>query len=412
LGIDKSIMKKPLKILYFENAIGWSGAAICLKLIAEYLDKDKYYPIITTPHMDGNYSSYKHVAKWYYIPDKKIDKTRLTKNIDIFNNKIGLRNEKLSKRIASWFDYIFNLLPYLQKIFILARKEKIDLIHLNNEPVCNMAGVIIAKLFHIPCIAHVRGPVTWDSITARLLYKNVSYVITVADWVRQNVLNLGIDEEKVETINDGRNLEEFISPFDRESTRKSLGLHATDLSVGIVGIIIPWKGHKVFIDAAKIVGEKHPDCKMLIIGKSPAHYKEYENELKELVEKQNIKNVFFTGHRNEIQNVMRVLDIVVNASVEPDPYPNVVIEGMASGKAVIASQLGGPLEMIDNHKTGILIEPGNPVILASTISELLSDCDLRSSLGREARKVAFQKWSIENHVKQIEGVYERILGTI
>ena len=65
-------MAKVKKVLYLENGIGWSGATISLKLIVEYLDKEKYYPIITTPHKDSNYLSYKDFAMWQYIPDKKI----------------------------------------------------------------------------------------------------------------------------------------------------------------------------------------------------------------------------------------------------------------------------------------------------------------------------------------------------
>ncbi len=399
----------PRRILYLENGIGYGGAAICLKLIVTYLDKNKYYPIITTPHNDYNYIKYKANAEWYYIPDKKIDKRKIAKNIDNLFNILKIKNKKYPEFIASFFDYNFNLFAYILKLYFLTKKEKVDIIHLNNEPVCNMAGVIVAKFLKIPCISHVRGPVVWDSRTSRWLYKNVDYFITVSEWIKKNVMKIGVPEYKIQTILDGRKLDEFKKPFDIKQVRKSLGLSNGELSVGMVGRLNPWKGHKVFIDAAKIVEKRFPKCKMFIIGGSSDTYKSYESELKKIVAEKNIKNLSFTGQRNDIPDIMRTLDIIVHASIEPDPYPNVVLEGMAAGRPVIATNMGGPLEMVENYKTGILIHPNNPVILADKICELIENEELRTSLGNNAKKIALERYSIESHVRQIEEIYEKVL---
>jgi glycosyltransferase involved in cell wall biosynthesis len=388
-------MTEPRKILYLENAIGWGGAAICLKLIAASLDKRKYHPIITAPHNDAIYSSYGNVADWRYIPDKKINKNELAK--------------RTGDSVASAADYLFNVMPYVIRLLYLAKKERPDIIHLNNDPVCNLAGVLVARLLNIPCISHVRGSVTWDSWVTRWLYAHVDYIIPVAEWVKRNVINLGVPESKVKTISDGRILEEFAKPFNVGSTRDSLGLRSDQLSAGIVGLLIPWKGHKVFIEAAKIVAERYPDCALLIIGKAPESCEDYEQKLKRIVADNRLKNVAFAGHRDDIANVMRTLDIVVHASTEPDPYPNVVIEGMAAGRAVIASRLGGPVEMIADNENGVLINPGDPRLLADSICRLLENKELRLRLGREAKKSAFGKWSIENHIEKIQAVYEKVL---
>lgn len=403
-------MKYPIKILYLENAIGWGGAAICLKLIAKYLDKSKYYPIITTPYKDENYKGYKDVSEWRPIPgNRKINKKRTAQKISNIFNKVNIDDKRYSEFFASIVDYTLNVLPYIQKLYALAKKEKVDIIHLNNEPVCNMAGVIVAKILNIPCISHVRGPVTWDSRTSRWLYQNVTYYITVAEWIKKDVMKMGVPEYKIQTICDGRKLDEFEKSFNVEEVRKSLELKDGELSVGMVGRLNPWKGHRIFLDAAKIVERKVPDCKLFIVGGSSETYREYENELKKLVHEKNIKNVVFTGQRDDIPNVMRSLDLIVHASVNPDPYPNVVLEGMAAGKPVIATNMGGPVEMIENYKTGLLIPPNDSAILANRIIELLSNKELSSSIGDEAKRVAFERYSIENHVKQIEDVYEKVL---
>ncbi len=397
------------RILYLENCIGYGGAAICMKLLVANINRDKYYPIVVTSQNNKNYQSIKDVADWYYIRDKFIDRNYLKKILESFFLKLKIKG-RFVVVVNSVADYIINLFPYLLRLLFFVKRKKVDLIHLNNDPLSNMAGVIISKLLRIPCVCHVRDPVTWDSKTVRWLYNNVNHIITVAEWIRGKVIEFGVAEDTVLTINDGRVLEEFIKPFDAESTRNCIGLSEKQHSVGIVGLLIPWKGHRVFVDAAQIVRKKFPECKIFIIGNAPDNYKEYEEELKKIVVEKGIKDLVFTGHRDDIPSVMRTLDIIVHTSISPDPYPNVVIEAMAAGKPVIATNIGGPPEMIEDYKTGILVPPRDPVILAEKICELLTNQDLRISMGEEARKVAFKRNSIEAHVRQVENVYENIMN--
>jgi len=390
-------MSHPKRILYLENAIGWGGAAICLKLMAQHLDRSRYVPVITTPHSDANYAAYGDVAAWHHIPDRRFDKSLLVEKY------------RVPAKVASICNYAGNILPYAVQLVSLVKRERIDLIHLNNEPINNMAGVIAAKLCGIPCVSHVRGWVMWNSPMSRKLYGWVDQVITVADWVRESVLALGMPEERVQTINDGRILDEFLRPFDVGKTRESLGIKPGQVAVGMVGLLIPWKGHQVFLDAAEILQRTHPDCALLVVGDAPANCTEYGNGLLAQARERNLANVRFVGRRNDIPDVMRALDIVVHASIEPDPYPNVVIEGMAAGRPVIASRLGGPPEMMEHQVSGMLVEPGKPQVLADAISSLIDRPELRSSLGNKAIKTAFAKWSIESHICEVQKVYDEVL---
>jgi len=391
-------MSSPKKILYLENAIGWGGAAICLKLMAQHLDRAKYLPVVTTPHRDANYQSYGEVSSWHYIPDRVFDKAAL------------LQRYPVPAKLASLLNYALNVLPYTVRLLALAKRERVDLIHLNNEPINNMAGILVARLCGIPCVSHVRGWIMWNSPMSRRLYGLVDQVITVADWIKTSVLALGMPQERVQTINDGRILSQFLAPFDRQQTRGELGIQQGELAVGIVGLLIPWKGHQVFLDAAEMLRESHPECVMLVIGDAPNSCSAYGKELVEQVRQRKLANVRFTGRRSDIPDVMRSLDVVVHASVEPDPYPNVVIEGMAAGSPVIASRLGGPPEMIEHEKTGLLVQHGDPRVLAEVIGRLLDSAELRATLGGAAKKRAFEVWSIEEHMRQIEQVYDRLLG--
>ncbi len=397
------------RVLYLENCIGYGGAAICMKLLAANINREKYYPIVVTSQNNQDYQKISEFADWYYIRDKFVDRDILKKRLWYFFSKLSIKG-KFVEVLNSLADYILNFFPYLIRLLLFVKRKKVDLIHLNNDPLSNMAGVIVSRLLRIPCICHVRDPMTWDSKTIRRLYGSVDFIITVAEWLRGRVIKLGISENMVQTINDGRVLDEFIKPFDDEKIRKSIGLSESQLSLGIIGLLIPWKGHKVFVDAAQIVENRFPECKIFIVGGAPDNCKEYEEELKKMVVDKGIKNLVFTGHKDNIPKIMRVLDIIVHTSILPDPYPNVVIEAMASGKPIVATNIGGPLEMIENNKTGFLVAPNNPSILAEKICELINNRDLRLSMGEEAKKVAFKRNSIEAHVRKVEDVYEMIMN--
>jgi len=389
------------KVLFLENGIGWGGAAICLKLIVAHLQRDKFIPVIVSSNKSTEYADYGKICEWYWIPSRYFNKYAL---------KGYLRMEKQTSRIiVSLSDYLFNIAPHLFKLLKLTLKIKPDLIHLNNEPVCNLSGVLVAKWLKIPCISHVRGPVEWNSPITRWLYRQVDYFIAVSEWIKRDVLRIGIPAERVETLVDGRDLEEFRKEYEIHELRKEIGLKDGELAVGIVGRINPWKGHKIFINATALLEKELPNCRFYIVGGSAELFLDYEKRLKEYAGSLGLKRLVFTGQRPDVVRIMKVLDVVVHASEKPDPYPNVVLEAMACGKAVIATNIGGPPEMIEHQKTGILIPPSDPVILAEKIKSLLMDRDLRERLGAKAKEVAFSRYDIKTHTRRIEEIYERFL---
>lgn len=400
----------PKRVLYLENGIGYGGSAICLKLIVSHLDRSKYCPIIVTSRNEKDHSDFKNIAEWLYVPDRFIEREVIKRKVEDILFKIKILPRRSSEITSSAVDYFINFFPYLFRLLRLVKKNQVDLIHLNNEALCNMGGVIAANLLKIPSISHVRGP-TWDSRTSRFVYRNIDYFITVSEWIKKEVLKLNVPERKIKTIWDGRNLEEFNIQIDEAKIREEFGLQPKQHSVGMIGRLNPWKGHKVFIEASEKVLKQFPDCKIFIVGGAAQKHKQYEAEIKSIVyEKKLSENIIFTGQRKDIVEIMRVLDVIVHASTEPDPYPNVVIEAMLTGKPVVASNMGGPVEMIENYKTGILIPPKDPAILGEQICQLLENRKMRMALGSEAKKVAFERYSIENHVRRIEAIYEEVMN--
>lgn len=402
---------KTKRILYVDNSIGYGGSLICLKLLLANMNRERYYPIVVTSYADQNYKGLSDLCEWICIPNKVTAGETITRYAEKIPGLKRLGGKRMTQLTASIMDYVMNFSPYVIRLLAFANKKKVDLIHLNNEPVANMGGIIVAKILGLPCINHVRGaPLNWDSATARWLYKHLDHFIAVAEWVKRDVMAFDIPINRISTIWDGRELGAYEVKSDRATKRAELGMNTNQLSIGIVGRINPWKGHIVFIDAAEKVLKRFPDCRFFIIGGATEKFRDYEKELKSIVSAQGLEaSILFTGQRSDVPEIMDALDIVVHTTLEADPYPGVVIEGMLVGKPVIATNIGGPSEAIEDYKTGILVPPKKPEVLAEKICELLLNTELRLSLGKEARKVASERYSIDNHVRQIEGIYEKVL---
>jgi glycosyltransferase involved in cell wall biosynthesis len=133
-------------------------------------------------------------------------------------------------------------------------------------------------------------------------------------------------------------------------------------------------------------------CRFLVVGSSsfglePA----YAQELRQFAKDAGMEDrVMFLGQRSDMNDLLNACDVVVHASVEPEPWGLVVAEAMAAGRAVVAAAAGGPLEMIEDGRTGLLVPPGDAEALAAAMAALLRQPERRRALGEAARLHAAQ----------------------
>jgi glycosyltransferase involved in cell wall biosynthesis len=158
------------------------------------------------------------------------------------------------------------------------------------------------------------------------------------------------------------------------------------LRIGIVGRLAPWKGHDVLFRAVAAAFEPG-QAQVRVIGSALFGENACAAGLHRLVEQLGIaRDVVWRGFQDDVAAELAELDVLVHASTVPEPFGSVIVEGMAAGLPVVAAAAGGPLEIVDHGRNGLLVPPGDPEALADGLRGLAADADLRRRLGAAGRE--------------------------
>lgn len=181
------------------------------------------------------------------------------------------------------------------------------------------------------------------------------------------------------------------------------------LRVGIVGRLAYWKGQHVFLESFARAFPDGPEA-AVVVGAALFDEGDYEIELQKLVSRLGVEGrVEFTGFVDDVAPELARLDIVVHASLSPEPFGLVVVEAMAMGLPVVVANAGGPAETIRDGVDGLLYPPGDVCALAGTLRRLAEDAGLRQRLGEAARERA-RDFTPEVVAKDVMRVYRDLLG--
>lgn len=306
----------------------------------------------------------------------------------------------------------FNVLRFLSsviKLSLLIKREKISLIH------CDAAASretfysgIVAQILRIPFIWHVRVAESAGWID-KLLSAMAKKIIVNSNAVGRRFPWIDKPYSKVIAIYNGVNLAEFSSRVNVNKIRDEFAISERDTLVGVVGQLIPWKGHMYFLESAKEVAERISSAKFMIVGDEIPKGSGYRKKLEEFTFELGIRDkVIFTGFRKDIPDILSAFDIFVLPSLG-EPFGRVIIEAMAMAKPVIATNAGGVPEIIVDGKTGILVPPEDPRAMTEAIIELLKDRDKAKKLGENGRKRVEEVFTIQEHVIKVQQLYLELL---
>lgn len=373
-------------ILFVTHASEIGGAERSLLDLVTRLNKKRYHPVVVVP--DGN-------ILYQYLTESKIE-TRV----------VPLLWLKKTRNLFKLCSYLRSFIVSSFKIFEIVRRENIKILHTNSISAQIYAG-LVGKISGKPVIWHVRDmlDLSWHN---RLLIKFCSHlaaeIVCISNAVRNHLAAVGIDLKKCRIVYNGIDLTQF------RRRRNSKTFNKTNvLQVGIVGRLLPWKGHDQFLEAAKIVSDQYAALEFYIIGDTFSGEDSYKKKLETRVRDLDMEKIVnFTGFHEDVSAWYENLDIIIAPSVKPEPFGRVIIEAMAFSKPVIATNLGGPAEIVLDSETGYLIDPSSPTQIADRIIHLIRNEKLRNRFGQSGLKRVRDYFTIERCVIQIEQIYDRL----
>ncbi len=402
--------KATANILYLDNSFTFGGAINSLLYLLRALDKSRFTPVLVTAQSEDFLRQNFDFLEWEHVNIKlpwvhnRIYK-RITRS-KFFSSSFSLQ---YVRRIRFLYWILFITLPEAAHYYRIGRQYKVQLVHLNNMFGGQLAGIIAAKLLSVPCVAHSRDFEKEGSLP-KLYAKLIDSHIAISSDIKKNLLRLLIPEEKIFLIHDAIDFDDFNSTHSCEYLQKEFDLDKEKKLFGIFGRIIDWKGIKEFVHAAAIVIQSVPNTKAFIVGDCSDGNNNYFQGVKDLITSYGLEqSIILTGYRKDVPKFMGLMDVVVHASIKPEPFGMVLIEAMAMGKPVVATKMGGPLDIVEDGKTGFLVNGGSTEQMAESIIQLLTNKNLANSMGEKGKQRAKKKFSKEKYARQVEQVYATIL---
>jgi len=242
--------------------------------------------------------------------------------------------------------------------------------------------------------------------TYRLKYAHTcDAVIAVSDCVRQGAIRCGVPHSKIEVIPDGVEIPpELPSTEARAKARARWGFGERDFLIGHLGAFTPEKGQEVALGALQLLGEQLPQARLLLAGEDPtASDSEIARRCEALGER-----VRVCGAIENLSEFFPALDLFVMPS-KSEGLGSSALLAMSYGLPVVASRVGGLPEVVEEGRTGWLVEPGSPVALANAILAAASDPARLERRGLNGRERARQ-FSVDNMVERTEALYRRLLN--
>jgi L-malate glycosyltransferase len=277
--------------------------------------------------------------------------------------------------------------------------EEIDLLHLHwtkDLPLAVIAKLISKRKPRVVQSRHMRMTRFKDDFYHRFLYRNLNMILAVTQQVKEQIEKY-IPEPirpKTEVLYIGAQQPVIISDEEKNHRREQLGL-GTSFTVGIVGRIEKAKGQHLVLEAVRKMSKEGIDAKALIVGH--AMDEKYSEQLQDEYRDSSI----FTGFTREAQTLMQLCDVMVLAT-ENETFGLVLIEAMMCGVCVVASDSGGPLEIIDDGMNGLLFKTFDSDDLSDKLELLQRDNVLRDTYALAGRKKALDVFESERQFKELK----------
>jgi len=374
------------RITFFSHSPDLYGAERSLLLLLEGMDRERYEPLLVIP-CEGMMEDQ---AAMLDIPVRRLSR-----------EGIGPHRPLLGRA------------AYFPRIRALLKAESPDLVYINTA--AHTAPLFAAKSLSLPTIVHVReseGYFSYRTLLGRAriagLVRFPDHFIAVSAATAEMLRWSGAFQNKISVVYNGVDIGSY-RPDDesRLAARRLLGLGENELLVGFLGQLIPRKGGDIFLQAARLVHERHPECRFLMVGGPLGS--EHHRSLVALSRELGLERLLtFLDFQNDVRPYYGAMDLFVNCS-RREPFARVNLEAMAMATPVVATDVGGNREAVADGECGYVVEPEQPVLLAEKIGDLLARPELRKAFGKAARARVSERFSLEHYRAGVNAVIDGLL---
>ena len=239
---------------------------------------------------------------------------------------------------------------------------------------------------------------------SRWKHRQVDCFICASEAIRQMLVADGVPAERTVTVHEGIDID-HVRAAPPVNVHEAFWLPHNAPVVGNIAALVPHKGQRHLIEAARLVVQRMPDVRFLILG---------EGELREMLERQVReyrleKHVFLPGFRTDVLGCLKSFDLFAMSSVT-EGLGTALLDAMACGKAIVATRTGGIPEVVDDGVTGKLVAPRDHAAMAQAILELLDDHPGRERMGDAGRARVEASFTVERMIAGTAAVYARLAG--
>ena len=411
LSADSQAVASPVQnerktILFFDHTASLGGGEVALLNLVQGLNRERYRPLII-------------LGSEGPLQNKLRESGVETRVLPIANDVVQTRKDTLGVGSLLRLRAMTHSTGYALRLARVIRQENAALVHTNSLK-SDIIGGLAARLARVPVIWHVRDRIETDYLPRSivLLFRRLcrfvpNYIIANSTATLQTLhlppsrqastVYSGVSSERGRVVHDGV----AAAAFSQERVEASL--HPV---VGLIGRISPWKGQHIFVEMAGLVHVRFPNARFQICGSPLFGEEAYEAEVRAQVGRLGLEDcVEFLGFRSDVYSVIQKMDIVVHASTTGEPFGQVIVEGMAAGKPVVATRGGGVPEIVEDGVTGRLVPMNDVPEMVGAVLDLLSDPDAACAMGQAGYRRVQERFTIEHSIQRVESIYDSILGS-
>lgn len=387
-----------VRVLYLQSNSEIGGSDVSLLRIVEGLDRSRFRPVVVLPSQGPLTKAFEERGAEVVVVGGMLKLT--TRKGPLYHIR-----------------FLANYPAAVSHLARLIRRERIDLVHTNT--LHNLYGYAAARRARRPHVWHVREIVTQSAAVKRLevflARRFADRIVTVSTAAAEMFRSDGgAYPPQLRVMWDGVDLTRFHPRNGGRRVRAELGIEPDAPLVGLVGRLDHCKGVEVFLRAAAACRGEFPDARYVVCGGEVEGQEEVGRGARRLARELGLTDVVsFTGWRygpEDMPEVHAALSVLVSCSTAPESFGLVLIEAMATGRPVVATNHGGPREVCAEGETALLVPPGSPRRTADAILELLRDPARARAMGAAGRERAERHFDERRHSRELQLLYEEVLA--